>query len=634
MKTDKQFIDEIYKKYEEYSKENKKPKYIQKITNIAAVIIVVLSAVFVFSGTSLQENKISQNGKIQETKIQLKTIGSFENFYNTIKQNYKLTESDGLKNTVQDLNREEISSYKTNTQEENVDESDIVKVNGNYIYYVSNGTEQSKIVIIDAQNAENSAKISEIDYTSEVFRPREIYVNKDKLVVIGNETESVTQIRKTIENDGTYDIALPPESKTGVIIYDISNPKEPKEIRRVMVSGNYLNSRMIDNNIYLTATRYIYTSNLIKNNIEDLNENDYMPKYIDTAISEEEKCIPYNDIYYFDKTENTNYLILMGVNLETGEEADIQTFLGAGEYTYSSEKNMYIATSNFEYDEKYQMQNSTTHILKFALNNGKFRFQAETDIQGVVNNQFSMDENGEYFRIATTSGEIWNINENTSNNLYILNNNLEKVGEITGFAQEEKIYSVRYTDDKAYVVTFKQTDPLFVIDLSTPTSPQILGELKIPGYSTYLQPYDETHVIGFGYDTNEKGTTTGLKLSMFDISDLNNPKEMFTTKIGNRYTSSELTYNHKSLLYIKNDNIIAFPVIYYNSSTTRSTIPIYKIDLEKGFVLQGEISHESNKYEEQIERVVYVGNAYYTMSRKMIKVVDMTTLQQIKEIEI
>ena len=215
-----------------------------------------------------------------------------------------------------------------------------------------------------------------------------------------------------------------------------------------------------------------------------------------------------------------------------------------------------------------------------------------------------------------------------------LNNKLEKIGEITGFAPDEKIYSVRYTDNKAYVVTFKQTDPLFVIDLSNPSAPQILGELKIPGYSTYLHPYDETHIIGFGYDTNEDGTTTGLKLSMFDISDLSNPKEMFSTKIGNRYTSSELTYNHKSLLYMKNDNIIAFPVNYYNSGITRSTIPIYKIDLEKGFVLQGEILHVSNEYEEHIERIVYVGNAYYTLSKRIVKAVDMETLEQIKEIEI
>ena len=634
MKTDKQFIDEIYKKYEEYSKEKKKPKYIQKIANVAAVLIVVLSAIFVFSGTSLQENKISENGKIEETKIQLKTVGSFENFYNTIKQNYGLTNNEEEnKNTVQDSIRED-TSYQTNIQEENVDESDIVKVSGNYIYYVSNGTEQSKIVIIEAESAENSNKISEIDYTSELFKPREIYVNKNQLIVIGNETESVTTITKTINESVTYDIAMPPKSKSGIIIYDVSNPKEPKEIRRVMVEGNYLNSRMINNNIYLSATKYIYTSNLVKNNLEDLNENDYMPKYIDTSLDEEEKCIPFDNIYYFDKMESANYLILMGVNLETDEEADIQTFLGAGEYTYSSDKNMYIATSNFEYDEQYKLKNSTTHILKFALNEGKFRFEAETDVQGIVNNQFSMDENDNYFRIATTTGEIWNINKDTANNLYILNNKLEKVGEITGFAPDEKIYSVRYTDNKAYVVTFKQTDPLFVIDLSEPSIPKILGQLKIPGYSTYLHPYDETHLIGFGYDTTEDGTTTGLKLSMFDISDLSNPKEMFSTKIGNRYTSSELTYNHKSLLYMKNDNIIAFPVNYYNSGITRSTIPIYKIDLEKGFVLQGEILHVSNEYEEHIERIVYVGNAYYTLSKRIVKAVDMETLEQIKEIEI
>ena len=249
-----------------------------------------------------------------------------------------------------------------------------------------------------------------------------------------------------------------------------------------------------------------------------------------------------------------------------------------------------------------------------------------------------MDENGKYFRIATTTGESnLGVTDETSNNLYILNSNLEEVGKVTGFGQGERIYSVRYIGNKAYVVTFKQTDPLFVIDLSNPEKPEILGELKIPGYSTYMHPYDETHIIGFGYDTKEDGTritTNGLKMVMFDVSDLNNPKELFKVQVGDRNTNSELIYNHKALLYSKEKNIIAFPLTTYTRGKVNTRAAIYEISLEKGFILKGEIANEKYESGQRVERIVYANDAYYTLSSKLIKAADMKTLKVIKEIEI
>lgn len=298
---------------------------------------------------------------------------------------------------------------------------------------------------------------------------------------------------------------------------------------------------------------------------------------------------------------------------------------------------MYIAVNKTIYGEGYEILGGTTHILKFALENGKFTFKAEADVNGQINNQFSMDENGETFRIATTTGNFW-IDKTTANSLFILNEKLEEIGKITDFAKEEKIYSVRYVGDKAYVVTFKQTDPLFVIDLSVPSNPQILGELKIPGYSTYLHPYDETHLIGFGYDTKENGTqvtTNGLKMAMFDVSDLYNPKELFKVAIGDsKYTYSELLYNHKALLFSKEKNIIAFPLYSSSGRKTNSRAAIYEIDLEKGFTLKGEIANVTTEYNQEVKRIVYVNNTYYTLSNTLVKVANMDTLEVIKEIEI
>jgi len=642
MKTNKQFIDEIYEKYDEYAKEKEiqKQRNTRKIINMAAVVIVLISSLIVFSdnelpGQTLQQIEDVKTNQSIENAIDLKTVGSFENFYEVIKSKYNSSENRDIyydsetKDLAMNETVTESLKSETNTQVENVDESDIVKVEGNYIYYVS----EKKIVIIDAQNGESSSKIAEIKY--EGFNPREIYVRNNKLIVIGNEIEDYLETCKvSTECISICDVARPANYKSGIIIYDISNIKEPKEIRKVMVQGNYISSRMIENNIYFVANQHLYTSAIARCELKDLNEDDYKPRYEDTAISEEEKYIDYNRIYSLD-SQDTSYLMLAGLNIESEEEADIKTFLGAGQYVYASDKNMYIATNKQEYGAGYELVGGTTHILKFGLENGKFIFKADADIQGQVNNQFSMDENGEYFRIATTSGNLWNITKETKNNLYVLNDKLEEVGKIIGFAPDEKIYSVRYVEDKAFVVTFKQTDPLFVIDLSNSTNPQILGELKLPGYSTYLHPYDETHVIGFGYETKETRTgvtTDGLKMVMFDISDFTNPQVLFKVNIGNKYTSSEFLYNHKALLYSKEKNIIAFPINSYRDGYSKAII--YEIDIEKGFIQKGEIANNINEYLKQVERIVFVNDCYYTLSKKLVKVANMETIEVVKEIEL
>ena len=650
MKNNKEFINGIYEKYDEYLNEKKmiKQRNLKRIVNMAAVIVVLFSAIIVYSERK-NEHKTTIIGedKIEENEIKLGTVGNFENFYNAIKEkcnsNNIFQEESKSQEIIEDRNEIKesgIEKSETNIQVKNVDEADIVKVDDKYIYYIS----EDKVVIIDAQIAETSEKISEINYKDDNFYPREIYVKNQKLVVIVNKYDNSCKTKIISTDDEAItdiDVTQNDKTKSGMIIYDISNIKEPKEIRKVMIEGDYISSRMIDDNIYYVASKYIMTSNIKRNKIEDLDENKYKPVYQDTAVSKEEKCINYDSIYYFNEIQDTNYLMLAGLNINSNEEAEVRTFLGAGQYVYSSEKNMYIATNKMTYGEGYEVLGGSTHLLKISINNGKFKFEAEGTVDGQVNNQFSMDESentdSTTFRIATTTGNIW-VDKTTANNLYILNDKLEVIGKVENFGKEEKIYSVRYVGNKAYIVTFKQTDPLFVIDLSKSDNPQILGELKIPGYSTYLHPYDETHLIGFGYDTKEDGTrviTNGLKMTMFDISDLNNPQELFKVTIGDsKYTYSELLYDHKALLFSKEKNIIAFPLYSSSGRKTNSRAAIYNIDLEKGFSLKGEIANITDKYEENVKRIVFVNGTYYTLSDSLVKVANMDTLEVVKEFTI
>lgn len=314
---------------------------------------------------------------------------------------------------------------------------------------------------------------------------------------------------------------------------------------------------------------------------------------------------------------------------------------------------------------------SKTKIYKFAMDNGRLTYKASGEIPGTILNQFSMDESSGYFRIATTRGEVWRTDEHTSkNNVYVLDGSLNITGKIEGIAPGESIYSVRFMGDRAYMVTFKKVDPFFVLDLHDPQHPAILGALKIPGYSDYLHPYDENHIIGFGKDTVEMGAKEwggdsmafymGMKMAIFDVSDVSNPVEMFREVIGDRGTDSELLHNHKALLFSADKNLLAFPVrvMEVRSGTDSYGMPwpeygtfsfqgayVYNIDLARGFALKGKITHLSGEdylkagnywydSEKDIQRILYINNTLYTLSQGMIKANSMSDLTELNKLEI
>ena len=268
-----------------------------------------------------------------------------------------------------------------------------------------------------------------------------------------------------------------------------------------------------------------------------------------------------------------------------------------------------------------------------------------------MNNQFSMDEYEGNLRVATTSyKEIEALNVLSeigvmdtriiTNNLYVLNEKLEEIGKIENLAKDEKIYSVRFIGEIGYIVTFKEIDPLFVIDLSDPTNPVVKGELKIPGYSSYLHPYDENHIIGIGYNVKDNGyggvTNSTMKMSMFDVSDLNNPKEVFNVDIGNYYAYSDITYNHKVLFYKESENLIGCTVTYRENNYTDNSngLIIFRIDMENNqFEKYGEILHEQN-YRDNVDRIIYIGDILYSLSSEDIKAYDLNTLEKINELRL
>ena len=421
------------------------------------------------------------------------------------------------------------------------------------------------------------------------------------------------------------------------------------------VKGNYLSSRMIGENIYFITNEYLYSYLIRNKKMNEINEDEFKPVYRDTAINDEQIYVDYADIYYFPESEDTSYLNVVGFNVNNNEKANIDTYLGAGTDIYVSQQNLYITRTKYEYKDSktygyYNNYDVNTYIYKFKLEYSKATYINAGSVPGEVLNQFSMDEKDGYFRIATTDSDSWNSETNT-NNLYVLNENLEIVGKVEGLAKGEKIYSVRFMGNRAYMVTFVEIDPLFVIDLSDPTNPTVLGELKIPGYSKYLHPYDENHIIGFGENTktNEYGgvVTDGMKMALFDVSNPNSPKELYSVDIGEKGTYSEILNNHKALLFSQEKNIIAFPVSIseqtgeYRTSLKFQGAIVYGLDLDNGFALKGTIAHQKIEngyigydYTKSVERIIYINDSLYTLSQSLIKSTNMETMEEQDVLEI
>lgn len=625
--------DELKKETFNKIKQTPKKRRYNRVYPIAslAVMFAILMTIFIPNITisPIKEAKyeeISQTGELPK-------VQNFENLYAMLEkrvekeENFIIEESVSADSVVTNSatgSKEEFS--KTNVQVEGVDEADIVKTDGNFIYYLTN----SELTITDVNNVKLASKV---EFDNKEFSPQEIFLKDNKIVVIGITNRKVE--KKNIANTEEYYPTN--ETYTTAKIYNIEDRTNPKLERTIELEGYYLSSRMIGDNVYLISNKniYAYLCNYYK--ATQLDEEEFKPKYVDTATGESIKSINFDCIYYIPEFEDTNYLNIAAFNITNNEPASINSYLGAGNQMYASSTNLYITKTKYNYDDETDIN---TEIYKFNLKDATCTFSKTGEVPGSVLNQFSMDENNGYFRIATTDSTSWDSESNT-NNLYVLNENLEIVGKVEGLAPGERIYSVRFMGNRAYMVTFVQTDPLFVIDLSDPTNPTVLGELKIPGYSTYLHPYDENHLIGFGENTKvvnygygDQVVTDGMKIALFDVTDPNNPTEMYSVNIGEEGTYSELLNNHKALLFSKEKNIIAFPISITGEDyeVTFQGAIVYGLSLENGFEEKGRITNienDINKYypRNSIQRIIYINDTLYTLSRNLIKATDINTME-------
>jgi len=545
---------------------------------------------------------------------------------------------------------------QTNIQVEGVDEADSVKTDGTYIYTISG----NKVVIVMAYPAEDAEKVAEINFD---HAPLGMYVNKDRLAVIYQSYEAyeAQPADEVPAEPGSANKAAmmpyyrPSLSRTVVEVFDISDIENPDSIKKASYTGYYFNSRMIDGIVYVISNqnefRYpLYEARVLEDGSAEVPKQDYvLPEEV---IDGEVKKIPVEDIYYLPYPDyNFGYTNFMSVDLNDASNVETKSVLtGTSQQMFVSENNIYLLTTKYNYGP-YNGESEKSLVFRFEIDGMQIKYQAKGEVPGHVLNQFSMDEYDGYFRIATTVGHasrgIIGSQPSSSNNVYVLNAGMETVGTLEDLAPGEQIYSARFMGDRCYLVTFKKVDPLFTIDLSDPKNPKVLGKLKIPGYSDYLHPYDEDHIIGVGKgaEAAEEGDFAwyqGVKISIFDVSDIENPKETAKYEIGDRGTSSDALNDHKAFLFDKKRNLLVIPIQLAEIDESKYSEPIpanaygdivwqgaYVFDITTDDInLKGRVSHvedndsylksgywyNSNGY--NIRRSLYIGLKILTKSAR------------------
>ncbi|MFW5676993.1 MAG: beta-propeller domain-containing protein [Acetivibrio ethanolgignens] len=461
---------------------------------------------------------------------------------------------------------------ETNVRTAGVDEGDILKTDGVWLYALmtSKDGEKKELHILKPENG----SVSEVSKIEGFQWGSEFYIQDNLLILM--------------EEKGV---------NTAIHLYEITDRENPMKLKTLNQSGYYETSRLQDGILYTFSRFYPNLEN--KNRIED-----YVP-------ATEGCLIPLDCIYLPEEVYDSSYLVMTALSLEnTGDFCDKKAILSTAGRYYVSQDNIYIFRN--EYVETGEQR---TGIWRYGYGNGQIHENGSVYLAGYVDDSFSVDEYNGYLRVLTTKQQ-----ENSGNALFVLDERLEIAGSITGLAKGERIYSARFMGDTAYFVTFRNIDPLFCVDLSDPEKPEVLGELKVTGVSEYLHFYGENKLLGIGREiAPETGEGEGIKLSMFDIS---NPLELREEK---KLVLTECFYSsafddYRTVLINPEKNLIGF--------LTEEDYHLFSYKETDGFVKRLTVDHasitENMNYQEV--RGVYIGEDFYLLQDKTgILVYDLNT---------
>lgn len=586
----------------------------------------------------------------------------------------------------------------TNTQVAGVDESDVIKNDGEFIYMVSGKT----VRIIKAYQPANLAQVAKLELSDPNFTPSELYVYGNKLVVLGSHYSARDPYSNdSVDAPNAKMMIYPPmynPARAKMFVVDMSNKSSLKEERSIEFDGDTVSTRRVDGYLYLVINKMpdyhvmFYRADGAEVDWNKFSESkdaeSILPTYKDSRLGKDMPLVGCSSVRFIPDYNQINFMTVAAVNLNNpASPIRKEVVMGGGENIYSSADNLYVASTVYNYPraviyDTFAPVNytETTRVTQFKLANGGVAVGTTGTVPGHILNQFAMDENASALRIATTISEQWGprgeASRKSQNNVYVLDRNdlSKQLGALTNLASGETIYSVRFAGNRAYLVTFKKIDPFFVLDLSDNKNPKVLGELKIPGYSNYLHPLDDNHVLGVGKDAvdpteKEKSQISwwggsnfawyqGLKVAVFDVTDTANPKLQSNLVIGDRGSDSELLYNHKALFFDKARGLIAFPVSINEVKDKSADNPsaygtqvfqgaeVIKLGANNQLSELGRITHlpanawaneGANAWELShlfINRVLSIGNYLYTVGQGRIRASDINNLSEVKSLDV
>jgi len=515
----------------------------------------------------------------------------------------------------------------TNVQVEGVDEADILKTDGEYLYHFRTdlSTGKGKVEIVRAADLTHCAAIDLPE-----LRRGELYLAGDRLIVAADCSWDTDAAQDTVgrltgirQNDEVvvpdwYERDVRKETSAGLFIYDIGDRTAPRRIATFKQSGRIVSSRLSKDVLYLVSNQWVDPWYIT-------GDTDAASVFPSVSSGGEAAFVPAGDIYLPAALRGSaNYCIVTAYNIRSAE-ASTRAVLGSVDTIMMTGDTLLLASAI--YDEA----GVGTGITRFAVGGGDLlQYRSSGRVPGRIDNQFSLDVNDGLLRVATTDYS----GSEPESGVYVYDEGMKLIGSVGGIAPGERIYSVRFLDDTAYVVTFRETDPLFAIDLSDPRNPTVLGQLKIPGFSEYLHPAGEGLLIGVGQNTRANAwggvIADGLKLALFDVSDPGDPKEITSVLIGNAGSYTEVLENHKAFLWDGQNGRFGFPAtvcrVYgatadnpwgTQTSVTFDGYLVYSFD-DKEFTRIGELASESGDdpfspiADATIRRAAVIGDTIYT----------------------
>jgi len=522
----------------------------------------------------------------------------------------------------------------TNTQEEGVDEADIVETDGEYLYVLSGG----RLLIVDAWPAQQISVGDPIDIEGAAAA---MYLHNDRLTVLSSSSPQwwlQPMDLRVLDFAGGHNYWRH-DPHVNVTVFDVSDPTAVEIVEETHLDGSLVSSRMIDDRLYLILRNdgildgpvwaldeqtgeYTYEAEAAyRQRLADLLA-DWMPEYTsvidgpDGQVEQTGSLVVGSNVFIPDDKSGQEILSVVAFDVADDEvgPSTSTTVAGVTGQVYASTESLYIVSASHSWRPVFGILDAAnlSHIYKFDLTADDVPLSATGTVPGHVLNSFSMDEEDGTFRIATNewAGE-------RSNNVFVLEQRgeeLQVVGSLMNLALTERIYSARFMGDTAYLVTFRQVDPLFAIDLSDPTAPVVAGELKIPGYSAYLHPLGEDHLMGFGRDADDTGRVRGMQLSLFDVSDLTNPvrRDVYLFEDQDWWENSEALYDHHAFSFFPAYDLLALPI---QIGWSEFSMTAFTVTGDDGIELLGKVNHDS-----RVRRSVRIGQYLYSVSESAVKV--------------